>query len=184
MSDGDAALAGMHDFHESPLLSYPNLMLIVLKAASRGEATLEDCVEDLRQRLAEAHERSAAGRAAIIGQLETCRSHLMIAKLLEPAGSGRFRLTARGRDMLAANPTGVDDSALMQFAEFRRYIEQAQRHPAPDNPRTREYDEGANAFRGGQDLSANPYEPDTIKHQAWENGWYGALDSQADWVMS
>src|SRR5919106_1627646 len=41
------------------------------------------------------------------------------AKLIEAPAPGRFRITARGRRVLADNPDGVDDTVLMQLPEFR-----------------------------------------------------------------
>ncbi len=41
-------------------------------------------------------------------------------------------------------------------------------------------EEGYQAYLDGQSSVDNPYEFDTSKHLAWENGWFEARDEQID----
>jgi restriction system protein len=47
--------------------------------------------------------------------------HLKKGKLLEPAGYGRFRITARGSQLLAEEPPGVDMKFLQRFPEYAEF---------------------------------------------------------------
>ena len=46
------------------------------------------------------------------------RSYLKMASLLDNTGRGRFRITARGRDVLHSHPERIDIKYLMRFPEF------------------------------------------------------------------
>jgi restriction system protein len=48
-------------------------------------------------------------------------TYLTKSALLEKIGRGRFRITARGAETLARNPTRIDNAFLDQFAEFRAF---------------------------------------------------------------
>jgi restriction system protein len=48
-------------------------------------------------------------------------SHLRKAELLESTGRGMFRITDRGRQVLAENPARIDLRFLMQFPEFAAF---------------------------------------------------------------
>jgi ribosome modulation factor len=79
---------------------------------------------------------------------------------------------------------GVDDSVLTQFPEFREFIRRSSPHRVPENPELGAQEEGYWAYLDGQSAVDNPYEFDTGKHLAWENGWFEARDEQIDhpWV--
>ncbi len=47
--------------------------------------------------------------------------HLRRAGLIESTGRGLNRITQRGRDILAANPSRIDLRLLNQFPEFRQF---------------------------------------------------------------
>ncbi|MEX3929929.1 restriction endonuclease [Paraburkholderia sp. BR10936] len=49
------------------------------------------------------------------------RTYLGKAILVESSGRGRFRITQRGRELLATNPTKLDIRTLKQFPEFQAF---------------------------------------------------------------
>jgi hypothetical protein len=165
---------------EYPLLSYADLMLVVLKTAARGQASVRDCLATLQQLLDAAHEHPPVSEAGILGRLERAKTYLLKALLLVPAGESEFAITARGRQALAEHPMGVDDTVLMQFPEFRAFIGSLGAQAEHDDPRSREFDEGYAAYQDGQMPADNPYEFDRIEHLAWENGWFTARDDNSD----
>ena len=107
------------DLDEAPLLHEPDLMLAVLRVGSQGDATPCACVEHLRRLREQAHEPPVVPEADVRAGLEAVMCKLARAKLIERLPQSGFRTTARGREVLAANPRGVDDTVLMQFDEFR-----------------------------------------------------------------
>ncbi len=163
------------DFYDYPLLNYPSLMLTVLRRAAKEEASLCDCFEALRGSLRRAREPMAASPAEVKERVARARTYLVRAGLLACTGAGRFRATARGRNVLLEHPRGVDDSVLMQFAEFRDFVHSrgAVPHGAPCEL---VQDQGHQAFGRGKLLSDNPFDFDTAAHLAWEQGWFDALD--------
>ena len=117
--------------------------------------------------------------------LEAVQAKLRRAGLIEAPAPGRFRITARGREVLDDNPDGVDDTVLMQLPEFRpvnghsaiapagpRAPAAAQR--APDT----EYHSGFEAFLAGVGLADNPHPTDVRAYLDWENGWSQARDER------
>jgi ribosome modulation factor len=170
---------------DRPLLNQPQLMNVVLKAAADGAASPADCLARLKAVFAAAHEAVAADDAELIDLLQGARTHLLAAGALEPAGEDRLRLTSRGRQLLAAHPAGIDDSVLMEFPEFRRFVRRAatpkgDRRVAAAALREKEYDEGHAAFRAGRTAAENPYDQDSAQFLAWENGWFEARDEEVD----
>jgi len=164
------------EFHDYPLLSYQDLMLTVLQTAARGRATLQECLARLRHTLAAANERPPVSAADMLQRLNAAKVYLAEAMLLTPLDGNGFAITARGRSVLAEHPMGVDDTVLMQFPEFRRFILRTSEPPSHDDPRDREYEEGYEAYCDGKPPTENPYEFDRIEHLAWENGWFTARD--------
>jgi hypothetical protein len=165
------------DLSEFPLLNRPALMLLVLKVAADGPATLRDCRARLAVDLGRIHERPEVPEALIVAELEEVHGHLVAAGLLAPAEGDVFGVTDRGRKVLAAHPLGVDETVLATFPEDRVFLRHFARRKTFDDPCLRRYDEGFAARREGQSLSENPHPPDTIDHLAWENGWSEAEES-------
>src|SRR6266702_8667173 len=73
----------------------------------------------------------------------------MEAALLTSTEGDRFIATRRGRERLAEHPAGIDESVLMQFPEFRAFIQRSARRPPPEDPRSDQYDEGYAAHQAG-----------------------------------
>lgn len=70
-------------------------------------------------------------------------THLRKAGLLESTGRGKFRITARGIDVLKENPQYLDMKYLQQFPEYREFrglnnYEEDDSPPSPDNLQTPE----------------------------------------------
>lgn len=167
---------------EYPLLNYPDLMEAVLKVAAgdRGAAGLGDAEARLLANLRLAGEEPRMGEAELRRRLARARRYLIAGRLIEPAGDeDRFRITERGRQVLAAHPRGVDDSVLMEFPEFRAFIHEESGAPAAE-ARATVFDSGYSAYFRGATPADNPYDFDTGEHLAWENGWFEARDEDSD----
>jgi len=151
------------EFNEHTLLNDPDLTLILLKTAARGETGIEDCVEVLRSTLERAGERPPVARTELVLHLDRVR-----------------RITERGRNALKDHPMGLDDTVLMEFPEFREFVQETRTQPSAAGPHSRDYAEGYLAFRAGKGLADNPHAFETAEHLAWENGWFQARDEEAD----
>lgn len=171
----------MH-FREYPLLNTPHLMLLILREAAAGETSPAACAARLRELLAMADEHPPYGEAEIRGRLDVLRRYLAEAGLVEPVEGDRFRITARGREALQEHPQGFDLAELMVYPEFARFIRGLARARSRGrmDPRTPAYDEGFAAYRAGAMLADNPHPSDSVDHLAWENGWFEALDEDAE----
>ncbi|MSU88049.1 hypothetical protein GE300_00280 [Rhodobacteraceae bacterium 2CG4] len=159
-----------------PLLNRPNLVALLLRAAADGPAGLDDCVERLRAAFAAAREPVPLPEAELTARFAGLHTDLSAAGLLEDAGAGRFTLTARGRTLLAGHPDGFDTDRLMVYPEFKAYIRARNRSLARADARAGAFDEGFIAAQTGARLTENPYTPNTVDHQSWENGWAEARD--------
>ncbi len=169
------------DFLDQPLLNTPSLTLSLLKVAAEREwATLEDGLAHLKDVFVQAHEPPSVAVTEIVSHLREVRRHLVAAGLLTMADDGRFTITERGRQVLAEHPMGVDDSVLTQFEEFREFLRQSSPRRVPENPELVTQEEGHGAYFDDQSVVDNPYEFDTSKHLAWENGWFEARDERFD----
>ncbi len=173
------------ELKEYPLLHQVDLMLALLKVAANGRATLDDALARLKGNLRSVGEASPVPDSEIREELARALDRLVQALLLDLVEAGDFLITPRGMRTLADHPGGVDDSVLMQFPEFRAFIDQGSSRPSgrkavftgrTDDPRIIEYDQGYAAFHDGQALQGNPYEADRVMHLAWENGWCQARD--------
>jgi hypothetical protein len=171
---------------DAPLLQEPDLMLAVLRVAAVKAGTLDDCIDHLRalRRCAQIYEPMP--EAEVRARLEAAQAKLRRAGLIEAAPApGRFRITARGRQVLDANPDGVDDTVLAQLPELRPVNgHSATAAAAPAAPAaaqraaSTEYHRGFEAFLAGVGLADNPHPPDVRAYLDWENGWSQARDEQ------
>lgn len=165
------------DLSEFTLLNRPALMLLVLKAAGEGPTTLADCRARLDRELARVHERPDVPDPVITAELGDVIEHLTVAGLVAGPADAGLTLTPRGQQVLQSHPMGVDETVLMQFAEYKAHVRNFARRKTVDDPRARRYDEGHGAWQAGQTLTENPYPADTADHLAWENGWSEARDA-------
>ena len=124
------------ELDDSPLLHEPDLMLAVLRVGAAKAGTLDDCIDHLKLLRGCAGIDEPIPEDEVRDGLRAALAKLHRARLIEIPAPGRFRITPRGRSVLADNPDGVDDTVLMQLPEFR---------PANGHPLTREAPRGAQA---------------------------------------
>jgi restriction system protein len=175
----------MTTLDDAPLLHEPDLMLAVLRVAAVKAGTLDDCIAYLRTLRRCARIAEPMPEAEVRVMLEAAAAKLRRAALIEAPAPGRFRITARGRQVLEDNPDGVDDSVLMQLPEVRPVNghavtppgTRAAEAPAP-RASTADYRSGFEAFLAGASLADNPHPPDVRAYLDWENGWSQARDDQ------
>jgi hypothetical protein len=171
------------ELDEAPLLHEPDLMLAVLRVGAAKSGTLDDCIEHLRLLRACAGIDGPLPEAEVRARLQTARAKLHRAGLIEASAPGRFRITARGREVLADNP-GVDDTVLMRLPEFHAAKGHTGAQPAPERPpapmegATVAYQRGYGDCLGGAKLADNPHPTDVRAYLDWENGWSQACDDR------
>jgi restriction system protein len=105
---------------------YQTLMLPVLRSAEHGEVRIADAVERLAEQLGLTPEDRAqllpSGRQTIFSnRVHWAKTYLAKAELLEATRRAHFKITDRGRQVLAEGPTRVDNHYLERFEEFRRF---------------------------------------------------------------
>jgi restriction system protein len=172
------------DLDESPLLHEPDLMLAVLRVGTAKSGTLDDCISHLRLLRACAEIDEPLPEAELRARLRAAQAKLERAGLIEASAPGRFRITARGREILADNPGGVDETVLMPLREFRGSDGHAGAQAAACSASTGEqasavdYHRGYEANLGGANLADNPHPPDVRAYLDWENGWSQACDDR------
>src|SRR6266566_8666778 len=97
-----------------PIPDFQSLMLPTMKVAQDGA---EHTARELRQHIgdelglteAERKELLPSGTQPVFtNRIAWARSHLTMAGLLEKTGKGRFRITQRGKEAMASNPSIVD----------------------------------------------------------------------------
>lgn len=162
------------DIEEHKLLHFADLALALLKAAQAQAADLGEATRLLALDRRRAGEAEAIDPAQLHDRLDRARRHLVAARLMDMLDETRFRITPRGRAVLHQHPDGIDDSVLMDFPEFRAWVERIAHHPPPEDSRTREFLRGWSALAEGRDLGDNPFATDTAQHAAWEDGWLEA----------
>ena len=171
------------ELDDSPLLHEPDLMLAVLRVAAVKSGTLEDCIDHLRLLRQTAQIDEPIPEIEVRARLHTVLAKLHRARLVETPAPGRFRITARGRRVLADNPDGVDDTVLMQLPEFRSTNghagPQASSRSGPtrtERAPTVDYHRGYEAGLVGANLADNPHPRDVRAYLDWANGWSQARD--------
>jgi len=103
---------------------YQSLMLPLLRFAADGnEHSSREVIEGLAEKLgltdAERRELLPSGQQPTFdNRVGWARTYMSKAGLLEPTRRGYFRITQRGRDVLAKNPPDINVKFLEQFPEF------------------------------------------------------------------
>jgi len=111
---------------EVALMAVPTfdaLMLPLLRIAADGKAhTYKECAPTIAHELqltdADRAETIPSGSSRLVNRSYWAKLYLSQAKALENLGSGRFRITQRGRDLLAVRPGGISVADLLQYPEF------------------------------------------------------------------
>lgn len=110
-----------------PVPDFESLMLPLLKSAADGkEHRLAETIEVLAQQLHlsedDRNELLPSGRQPKFdNRVGWARTYLCKAGLLESTGRGRFRITERGRAVLAAPPERLTVAFLQQYPEFKEF---------------------------------------------------------------
>lgn len=105
---------------------YQSLMLPVLKASSQGEIRIGEAVDHLAGELGLTEEDRTAllpsGRQPIIyNRVQWAKTYLAKAGLVEATRRGHFKITERGKEVLAQSPERIDNTYLSQFEEFQEF---------------------------------------------------------------
>ncbi len=108
---------------------FQTLMLPLLKLAVDGQPhTLGEAVDRLAQEFELSNDDRKillkSGQTRLYNRVGWTTTYLKKAGLLEAVGPGRFQLTDRGRDVLAAPPAAIDvaflESRFPEISEFRK----------------------------------------------------------------
>lgn len=105
-------------------------MLPVLVMSAAGETRVGDAVERLAEQLHltpdERTQLLPSGKQTLFGnRAHWAKTYLTKAGLLESTRRGHFRITERGRQVVAAHPARIDNEYLNQFPEFRQFKERS-----------------------------------------------------------
>lgn len=105
------------------LPDYQSLMLLVLQQAANGEVRITEVIDRLADDLGltaeEREELLPSGRQSIFSnRTHWAKTYLAKAGLVEATRRAHFRITDRGRDVLARKPAKIDNAFLEQFPEF------------------------------------------------------------------
>jgi restriction system protein len=109
-----------------PIPDFQSLMLPIMKIGEDGE---EHRGHELRQRIGEQlgltdEERKellpSGTQPVFTNRIAWARAHLTMAGLLEKTGKGRFRITQRGKEAMASNPSTINMRFLLQFLNTPR----------------------------------------------------------------
>jgi restriction system protein len=119
-------------FQPSPMTipDYQSLMLPVLVASSKGEVRIGAVVEELANQLGlsteERSELLPSGKQTLFGnRVHWAKTYLAQAGLVENTRRGHFKITPRGQQALAAQPSRMDNAFLSQFDEFQQFKKRA-----------------------------------------------------------
>lgn len=107
-----------------PIPDYQTLMLPLLRLAGDNEEhRFREAVEQLALEFSitdeERNTMLPSGTAPLFdNRVGWARTYLKQAALIESRKRGFFRITSRGKELLAKNPSRVDNSTLEQYSEF------------------------------------------------------------------
>jgi len=114
-----------------PIPDYQTLMLPLLKLAGDGTVhSKRDVVPELALQFglseAEQKELLPSGKQEVFdNRVGWARSYLKMALLIEYVQRGQFRITDRGKQVLAENPKRIDNALLGRFPEFLEFKKRA-----------------------------------------------------------
>ncbi len=106
---------------------YQEFMLPLLKLASDGnEHTISEAMETLASQMSisevDQDEMLPSGtQTRYYNRVSWAVTYLTKSLLLEKVGRARFRIAARGKEVLAQNPPRVDSAFLEQFPEYKAF---------------------------------------------------------------
>jgi restriction system protein len=101
-------------------------MLPVLRHCAEKVWRMHDLVsqiaDDLGLSQEERDQRNPSGGITIANRVHWAKTYLKQAGLLEQPERGLVRISARGKEVLSANPSRIDTGLLQQFEEFQRFL--------------------------------------------------------------
>jgi len=105
---------------------YQTLMLPVLKQSAKGEVRISDVVENLAKELGltaeEQDQLLPSGKpTTFANRIHWAKTYLTQANLVRSTRRAHFIVTERGKEVLAKDPTKIDNDLLQQFEEFRAF---------------------------------------------------------------
>lgn len=105
---------------------FQTLMLPVLTEAARGEARIGDVVERLSDTFSlspedRSHLLPSGRQTTFANRVHWAKSYLGKAGLVELTRRAHFRITPRGREVLARPPERIDIKFLTRFPEFQAF---------------------------------------------------------------
>ena len=120
-----------------PVPDYQTLMLPVLAASAEGEIRIGLVVDRLADQLAltadERTELLPSGKQTLFSnRVHWAKTYLSKAGLIELTRRGHFKITDRGRQVMASHPQRIDNTFLNQFEEFKQFKERSVQESAQD----------------------------------------------------
>jgi len=115
-----------------PIPDYQTLMLPLLKIADDGEVhTKRDAVNELAVQFGlsetERKELLPSGKQEIFdNRVGWARTYIKHALLIDHVQRGQFRITDRGKQVLAEKPKRIDNAFLSKFPEFLQFQKRSQ----------------------------------------------------------
>lgn len=107
-----------------PIPTMFELTLPILELLGDGKirdksSLIDHLVQRFKLTATEINERTSSGRNRLTNRISWTRMELRNAGLLEYMDGGASRITKRGHEVLAGNPTRIDKTFLNQFEEYR-----------------------------------------------------------------
>lgn len=149
-----------------PIPGYQSVMLPLLQLAEDGiEHRARDAVEELANtfRLSDAERGEmlpSGSQATFDNRVGWARTYLKQAGLIESSRRGFFRITQRGRAVLAGHPNVVNLATLEQFEEFRAF--RAKRRGVPADHPASVLDAESRATGSAADISSDQTPEDML----------------------
>lgn len=140
---------------------FQSLMVSVLKLGATQEVRIGEAIERISDQLGLTAEERAqlipSGSISVIGsRVHWAKTFLKAAGLVDQPRRAWYKATPRGLDVLAKHPDRIDNSILMQFAEFREFRSSGRR-TSSENGSVGTADQGLEQAPSGVPL-ANPEE--------------------------
>lgn len=105
---------------------YQTLMLPVLRLAAASETDIRHCTEAIAEDFhllpEDLQELLPSGKQTVLSnRTHWAKTYLVKAGLLRMTGRGRFAATQRGLELLAQDPSQIDNTLLGRFPEFQAF---------------------------------------------------------------
>lgn len=144
---------------------FQTLMLPVLRSSANGEVKISDVVDQLEDEFQlspdeRSHLLHSGKQTTFSNRVHWAKSYLGKAGLIELTKRAFFRITQRGRDVLAQNPERIDIKYLSQFPEFQVFRETAN-NATDGGPAINSPDSGDGVIKNTDSLT-----PDEVMRQA------------------